>query len=53
MKRKSFEAQSVITWMHKNETYAEAKARLDAEWKAGTHPAQFQRTKRERKQGVK
>lgn len=40
-KRKTYEQQSVIAYMHRDETYAEAKARLDDEWKRGIHPAQL------------
>ena len=39
-KRSTYEEQSIIAWMKPGETNAQAKARLDALWKKGEHPAQ-------------
>ena len=44
--RSTLEQQSVIAWMRNGEGYAEAKARLDAEWKRGQHPSQLAKQQR-------
>lgn len=49
-RRRTLEEQSVLIYMQPGETYAGAKARLDAMWEAGTHPAQHILSKRERRQ---
>lgn len=50
MNKKSYDAQSVIAYALKGETYAEAKARLEALRAEGQHPSQLPRkSKRERR----
>lgn len=45
-KRKTYAQQSVLAYIEKGETYAQAKRRLDAEWQAGSHPSQLEGVRR-------
>jgi len=48
-RRNTLEHRSVIAYMLKGETHKQAKARLDAAWQAGYHPAQVQFNQRKEK----
>lgn len=45
-KRTSFAEKSVIAYMEKGETYAQAKKRLDDLWARGEHPEQLRQERR-------
>lgn len=47
--RKTYEDQSVIAYMRNGESHADAKNRLDVEWRRGQHPSQLAKAAKQRR----